>query len=186
MGGKQYHVDRDRKLQPESTRSNVMLTASIAAMIAGAPNSEPLLRSALVAIQPFTNEYDEPYTLASYTLAALALKDDARSEPALKRLRRMALSRNRGAYWSLESNTPFFGWGWAGQVETTAVVLRAFLVFGSSPHNDLVTRGLLFLNHEQDRQSLWYSTQASARVLDVLAELHYERPCFRQRVIPAI
>jgi len=122
-----------------------MLTASIAAMIAGAPNSEPVLKKALAAIKPFADEYDEPYTLASYTLAALALKDTTRSEPAIKRLRAMALSQNGGAYWSLETNTPFFGWGRAGRVETTAQVLRVFLASGVQPQDDLVARGLLFL-----------------------------------------
>jgi CD109 antigen len=169
-------VDRSRVPHPEDTRGNAMLTASIAAMIAGAPNSEPLLKNALAAIQPFANEFDEPYTLASYALAALALKDTARSEPALKRLRTMALSQNGGAYWALETNTPFYGWGRAGQVEATAQVLRAFLNSGVQAQDDLVTRGLLFLYHEQDRHSLWYSTQATARVLDVLSEITLHTP----------
>jgi hypothetical protein len=153
-----------------------MLTASIAAMITGAPNSEPLLQKALAAIQPFTDEYDEPYTLASYALAAVALKDATRAESAIKRLRALALSQNGDAYWSLESNTPFYGWGRAGQVETTAQVLHALLASGAQPQDDLVARGLLFLDHKQDRYSLWYSTQATARVLDVLAEIALRNP----------
>ena len=169
-------VDREHKPHPEDTRGNAMLTASIAAMIAGAPNTVPLLQRALPAIQPFADEFDEPYTLASYSLAALALSDVAHSEPALKRLRAMALSQNGGAYWSLETNTPFYGWGRAGQVEATAQVLRAFLNAGVQPQDDLVTRGLLFLNHERDRHNLWYSTQATARVLDVLSELSLQTP----------
>ena len=169
-------VGRDRKPHPEDTRGNAMLTASIAAMIAGAPNTEPLLRKSLAATQPFADEFDEPYTLASYALAALALKDTARSEPTIKRLRAMAHSENGGAYWALETNTPFFGWGRAGRVEATAQVLRALLAAGIPPQDDLVARGLLFLNHEQDRQSLWYSTQATARVLDVLAEIALRTP----------
>lgn len=164
-------VDRDHTPHPEDSRRNVMLTASIAAMIAGAPNSEPLLQKALAAIQPFTDEYDEPYTLAGYALASIALKDATRTEPAIKRLRAMALSQDGGAYWSLETNTPFYGWGRAGQVETTAQVLHALLASGAQPQDDLVARGLLFLDHKQDRYSLWYSTQATARVLDVLAEI---------------
>ena len=169
-------VGRDRKPHPEDTRGNAMLTASIAAMIAVAPGSEPILKKAVAATQPFAEEFDEPYTLASYALAALALKDTARSEPTIKRLRAMAHSENSGSYWALETNTPFFGWGRAGRVEATAQVLRAFLVAGIPPQDDLVARGLLFLNHEQDRQSLWYSTQATARVLDVLAEIALRSP----------
>ena len=169
-------VDRDHTPHPEDSRGNSMLTASIAAMIAGAPNSEPLLQKALTAIQPFTDEYDEPYTLASYALAALALKDTTRAEPAIKRLRTLALSQDGGAYWSLETNTPFYGWGRAGQVETTAQVLHALLASGAQPQDDLIARGLLFLDRKQDRYSLWYSTQATARVLDVLAEIALRNP----------
>jgi hypothetical protein len=164
-------VDRDRKPHPEDARGNAMLTASIAAMIAGAPNTDWILKKAVAAIQPFAEQFDEPYTLASYALATLALKDTVRSETAIKRLRATAHSENGGAYWALETNTPFFGWGRAGRVEATAQVLRALLTAGAQPQDDLVARGLLFLNHEQDRQSLWYSTQATARVLDVLAEI---------------
>jgi hypothetical protein len=97
------------------------------------------------------------------------VKDTARSQPAIARLRALALSENGGAYWNLETNTPFFGWGRAGRVETTAAVLRALLAAGAKPSDDLVNRGLLFLYHQQDRQSMWYSTQATARTLDVLA-----------------
>ncbi len=104
-------VGRDRKPHPEDTRGNAMLTASIAAMIAGAPGTEPILKKAVAATQPFAEEFDEPYTLASYALAVLALKDTARSEPTIKRLRSMAHSENSGSYWALETNTPFFGWG---------------------------------------------------------------------------
>jgi hypothetical protein len=169
-------VGRDRKPHPEDTRGNAMLTASIAAMIAGAPGAEQILQKAVAATQPFAEEFDEPYTLANYALAALALKDAARTEPAIKRLRAMAHSQSSGAYWALETNTPFFGWGRAGRVEATAQVLRALLAAGIPPQDDLVARGLLFLNHEQDRESLWYSTQATARVLDVLAEIALRSP----------
>src|SRR6202012_564844 len=119
---------------------------------------------------------DEPYTLANYALAAIAVHDTARSKPAIARLQTLALSENGGAYWSLETNTPFFGWGRAGRVETTAAVLRALLASGIKPSDDLTTRGLLFLDHQQDRQSLWYSTQATARALDVLAAIALSSP----------
>jgi hypothetical protein len=162
-------VGRDGKPHPEDTAGNAMLTASIAAMIAGAPGADPLIEKALAATQPFTESIDEPYTLANYTLAAIAVGDTARSQPAIARLRTLALSEDGGAYWNLETNTPFFGWGRAGRVETTAAVLRTLLAAGAKPNDDLVNRGLLFLYHQQDRQSMWYSTQATARTLDVLA-----------------
>ncbi len=148
-----------------------MLTASIAAMLAGAPDADPVIKRALTATQPFADSIDEPYTLANYALASLSVKDIARSTPAITRLRALALSENGGAYWTLETNTPFFGWGSAGRVESTAATLRALLASGATSRDDLVTRGMLFLDHQQDRHSLWYSTQATARVLDVLAAI---------------
>jgi hypothetical protein len=169
-------VDRDDKAHPEDTHGNAMLTASIAAMIAGAPDSEAVVHRAILAIQPFVEEFDEPYTLANYVLAALSVKDTARSEPVIKRLKAMALSENGGSYWSLENNTPFFGWGRAGRVEATAQVIRALLASGAAPQDDLIARGLIYLDHEQDRHTLWYSTQATARVLDVLAEIALRTP----------
>ena len=174
--GQWLTVDWQRLKHPEDTRGNAMLTASVAAMIAGAPESEPLMRKALAATQSFAAEFDEPYTLASNALASLALDDTERSGPAIARLRSLALSEDGGAYWSLETNTPFYGWGRAGRVESSAQVLRALLAAGAAPSDDLVARGMLFLDHQQDRQSLWYSTQATARVLDVLAAIALRTP----------
>ena len=173
-------VDRAGKAHPEDTHASIMLTASIAAMIssaaASAPGAEPLLKNALPALQPFIQEFDEPYALAGYALAAIALKDSPRAEPALQRLRTLAHTENGGAYWALETNTPFFGWGRAGRVEATAQVLRALLAAGAGPQDDLIARGLLYLDHEQDRHTLWYSTQATARVLDVMAAIALQSP----------
>ena len=50
-------------------------------------------------------------------------------------------------------------------------MLHALLAGGAATNDDLIARGLLFLDHEQDRRSLWYSTQATARALDVLADI---------------
>ncbi len=174
--GQWLTVDWQHKKRPEEKRGNAMLTASVAAMIAGAPEAESLMRKALAATQSFSAEFDEPYTLASYALASLALGDTARSGPAIARLRSLALSEDGGAYWSLETNTPFYGWGRAGRVESSAQVLRALLAAGAAASDDLVARGMLFLDRQQDRQSLWYSTQATARVLDVLAAIALRTP----------
>lgn len=169
-------VDREGKAHPEDVHGNMMMTASIAAMIAAAPKAGPVVAKALAAATLFAEEFDEPYTLASYALAAMAVKDATRSAPAIERLRGMALEENGGAYWKLETNTPFFGWGRAGRVETTAQVLRALLAADAGPQDDLIARGLLFLDHQQDRQRLWYSTQATARALDVMAEIAMRTP----------
>ena len=37
----------------------------------------------------------------------------------------LALEEGNTTYWTLETNTPFYGWGLAGRVETTALVVQA-------------------------------------------------------------
>ena len=37
----------------------------------------------------------------------------------------LSLLKKENTYWTLETNTPFYGWGLAGRVETTALVVQA-------------------------------------------------------------
>ena len=182
--GRWITLDRDGKPMTGVERGDAMLTASIAANLAETPEAAPVLSKALAGLGPFTAEFDEPYTLASYALAALAIGDKANAGPAIARLRTLALTENGGAYWALETNTPFFGWGRAGRVESSAQVLRALLAAGDKPQGDLVARGFLFLNHEQDRGGLWYSSQATARALDVLAAIALVTPAGKPSAAP--
>ncbi|MBI3484403.1 MAG: hypothetical protein HY012_04540, partial [Acidobacteria bacterium] len=77
------------------------------------------------------------------------------------------------SYWALESNTPFYGWGLAGRLETTAVVLEALARQGSVqvPADPLIGRGLLFLLRKKDHFGVWYSTQATVNVLEAMLSL---------------
>ncbi|HYP52144.1 MAG TPA: hypothetical protein VEQ42_01305, partial [Pyrinomonadaceae bacterium] len=86
--------------------------------------------------------------------------------------RTLAREEGPGLYWSLETNTPFYGWGLAGRVETTALVLQALARTSDAPGGDpLVGRGLLFLMSKKDRHGVWLSTQATINVLDALLTL---------------
>ncbi len=128
--------------QITDSRGNAMLTAYVARILAmqqkrsavapdtdARPNADakpsPLQR-ALAYLAPRTLESDEPYLIASYALAAI----DAGESPdkvavAIERLRQLAHDEAGGAYWTLETNTPFYGWGRAGRIETTALVVQA-------------------------------------------------------------
>lgn len=55
----------------------------------------------------------------------MAAGDASRAAPVIAKLRRLALSEGAPTFWPLETNTPFYGWGLAGRVETTAVVVQA-------------------------------------------------------------
>lgn len=122
-------------------------------------------------------EVDEPYLMASYALAALELKDTATAKALVVKLRSLAHDEGSAAYWSLETNTPFYGWGLAGRVETTALVVQALARYCASQtaacedEQKLVNRGLVFLLKQKDRYGVWYSTQATINVLDAMLAL---------------
>ena len=88
-------------------------------------HSSAALKRALDYLARRTDETDEPYVLASYALAAFAAGDAARAAPAIEKLRSSVHHEGDTTYWSLETNTPFYGWGLAGRVETTALVVQA-------------------------------------------------------------
>jgi hypothetical protein len=66
-------------------------------------------------------------------------------------------------------NTPFYGWGLTGRVETTALVLQA-LEKGDAARgraqepDEMISRGLLFLLKNQDPYGVWYSSLLAERV----------------------
>ena len=169
----------------ENARGSAMLTAVVARSLApnqksgeavGASLSEPIaaLNRALAYLQRRSEEIDEPYLLASYALASFAAGQFSRAETSCSRLKALAHSQADSSYWVLETNTPFYGWGLAGRIETTALVVQALanLERGGTTEEltskDLRTRGLLFLLRNKDRYGVWYSTQATTNVLDAM------------------
>jgi hypothetical protein len=74
-----------------------------------------------------------------------------------------------GVHWSSQNSSPFYGWGHAGDLETTALVVGALnqsSAFGGDA--SAVNDGLLYLLRNQDRYGIWYSGQATVRVLQAL------------------
>jgi len=127
-------------------------------------------------------EIDEPYLIASYALASMGTGDageKSRAEKAVAKLRTLACEEAGTSYWNLESNTPFYGWGLAGRIETTALAVNALKRDGATgrqgdgeKNSDLMNRGLLFLLRNKDRYGVWLSTQATINVLDTLISLN--------------
>jgi hypothetical protein len=170
----------------EISPRSAMLTAYIARMLVTAKlsadvstgndqivKSTPLaVQHALNYLQSHVDELGEPYVIASYALAALGAGDKSAFTTSVTRLRKLERREGDSSYWSLEMNTPFYGWGLAGRVETTAIVLQALSADGPSADSDpLISRGLLFLLRNQDRYGIWYSTQATINVLNAIASL---------------
>ncbi len=138
--------------------------------------SAPALKRAFDYLAPRVEEIDEPYLIASYALAAFTGNEQLRAQKATARLRALAREDDGASYWSLETNTPFYGWGLAGRVETTALVVQALArersqVAGWTDNDRLIDRGTLFLVRLKDRYGVWYSTQATINVLDALLGL---------------
>jgi A-macroglobulin TED domain/Alpha-2-macroglobulin family/MG2 domain/Carboxypeptidase regulatory-like domain/A-macroglobulin receptor binding domain/Alpha-2-macroglobulin bait region domain/Macroglobulin domain MG3 len=126
-------------------------------------------------------EIDEPYLIASYALAAMDAGEKKGVEKAVAKLRTLAREEAGTSYWNLESNTPFYGWGLAGRIETTALAVNALKRAGAAEigkagerdkAESLTNRGLLFLLRNKDRHGVWLSTQATINVLDTLISLN--------------
>ncbi|HKS82801.1 MAG TPA: MG2 domain-containing protein [Candidatus Acidoferrales bacterium] len=170
----------------EDARRSVMLTAYIARMLAesepssAASGANPQVQKvateavhrALAFLKPQIDAFDEPYAIASYALASNSAHDVSAFENSIVRLRSLEHHEGDASYWALETNTPFYGWGLAGRLETTAVVLQALAKApGSTGDDALISRGLLFLLRNQDRYGIWYSTQATIDVLHAMQSL---------------
>lgn len=167
----------------ELTSRSALLTAYVARVLAISANRKAdgdvpaALKRAFDYLALRVVEIDEPYLMASYALAALELKDSSTARALIVKLRSLAHSEGGSAYWSLETNTPFYGWGLAGRVETTALVVQALARYCATQtaacedEQKLITRGLVFLVKQKDRYGVWYSTQATINVLDAMLVL---------------
>ncbi|HET6975787.1 MAG TPA: MG2 domain-containing protein [Pyrinomonadaceae bacterium] len=173
--------DRDKRVRA------VIRTAYIARVLSSVRGEESnekteALKRSLDYLGHRAAEIDEPYLLASYALALLNLGDAARAKPIVEKLFSMALREGSTTYWALETNTPFYGWGQAGRVETTALVVQALTKYCNSSSakcetdSKSIDRALLFLLKHKDRYGVWYSTQATVNVLDALLSLLGTQP----------
>ena len=108
------------------------------------------------------------YLIASYSLVTLLAGNTEEAERVNERLRSLVHSESNRSYWDLQTNTPFYGWGRAGRLETTALTLQALLSSLLPDKDQLINGALLFLLHNKDRYGVWYSTQATINVLEAM------------------
>jgi hypothetical protein len=156
-------------------RRTILSTAYVAWTLADADDTDirASVKKALGWMAGRTQGFDEPYVIALFALASNASGDTATARDAAKRLRGLAKTEGDTMYWALETNTPFYGWGLAGRIETTALVIAALrTVEGADPVADeLVNRGVSFLLKKKDGYGVWYSTQATVAALKALETL---------------
>jgi hypothetical protein len=173
-------------------RQNAILTAYIARVLASSADEDSTqsnanqigtqsfaLKRSVAFLKPEVDKFDEPYLIASYALIATEANETNEAKRAITRLVNLAREEGAGSFWNLEANTPFYGWGLTGRIETTAIVLQALAQSQklklsdeeSSSTNSLINRGLVFLFKKKDRYGVWHSTQATINVLDALITL---------------
>jgi uncharacterized protein YfaS (alpha-2-macroglobulin family) len=175
--------------EKEDAKRSALNTAYIARVLAMEKSKEAkadkdfaaALSRSLDYLRKRIEEIDEPYLIASYALAAMDAGEKSGAEKAVTKLRTLAREEAGTSCWNLESNTPFYGWGLAGRIETTALSVNALnravaAEVGRAGEREkadsLINRGLLFLLRNKDRYGVWHSTQATINVLDALIGLN--------------
>jgi len=114
----------------------------------------------------------DAYMIGNYAIAANAMNDMHLMAQARASLAELAHPEGSSTYWNLETNTsPFYGWGNAGRLETTALAVQAL---ASSPDqnqdaNEQVSRGVQYLLSHKDPYRVWYSTHATVAAVEALA-----------------
>ncbi len=150
----------------EDNRRVKMSTTYIARTLAMLKTNKPSLDKALSYLKIRNAEIDEPYSLALYALANFDAGNFDEAEKTARRLRILAKEEGNTVYWNLETNTPFYCWGTAGRIETTALVLQVLLKSKDQNEKDLISKTTMFLLKSKDRYGVWYSTQTTINVLD--------------------
>jgi hypothetical protein len=157
----------------EDTGRTKLFTAYVARTLAVIQTTDTApLQRALDYLKVRNAETDEPYSLALYGLALLDAGNKESAAGIAKTLGKLAIEEGSAVYWKLETNTPFYGWGTAGRLETTALVTQLLIREARERKTDdtirdgLIARGTLFLLKNKDRYGVWYSTQTTINVLD--------------------
>jgi hypothetical protein len=115
-----------------------------------------------------------PYANALRLRLAIQTNDAAAAARLRDELAAAVVRGTDGAHWSSQGYSPFYGWGLAGDLEATALVLSALTLDAARPgtHSPaearLLNEALYFLLSSEDRYGVWYSGQATVRVLQAL------------------
>lgn len=133
----------------------------------GSAQYRNLLARSIAYVDQEANRLNEPYLIATYVLIASQAGDATAASRAIGQLRGLAKEEAGASYWALETNTPFYGWGLAGRIETTALATQALLQ-QHDQKDALVNRALLFLLRNKDRYGVWFSTQATIQTLSAI------------------
>ncbi len=110
--------------------------------------------------------------LDNYTLALLANafvlydRDGATAAAVIRQLLQEKKEEEGLVYWPMKGETPTFGRGKSGLIETTALACQALLRYGKHPA--IVSKINDYLVKKKDPNGTWYSTQATIQALKTL------------------
>lgn len=135
--------------------------------------AQAALKSALDLLEIHIDSWSDAYLAGNYAIAAVESGRPEHIANAESVLKRLAHREGDATYWNLEANTsPFYGWGFAGRLETTALAVTALAELQKTrpeqDRSDLISRGLQYLLTHKDRYAMWYSTQATQNVLEAM------------------
>jgi uncharacterized protein YfaS (alpha-2-macroglobulin family) len=107
----------------------------------------------------------------------LQLATDVAAKASLRaELLQTAERDGHGAHWSSPGYSPFYGWGHAGDLETTALVFDALAQKKTTANEQAINNeAMLYILDSQDRYGIWYSGQATVRVLKALLPMAIEQ-----------
>ena len=160
--------------------ANLLLTGLVARSLAaaqkvGAKVTPSSLAAAYHQLAFATDASAEPYMLAIFVLAALDSGDESILRDAPARLASLAREEQGALYWDVRTNTPFYGWGTAGRLETSAMAVSALAAWRSKHPEQIqldsvIRRGTVFLLRNRDRLGSWSSTQATVRAMQAVVD----------------
>jgi hypothetical protein len=117
----------------------------------------------------------DPYANAIRLQIALAQHDATAASRYHDELVSTVEHDRNGAHWLRRGPLPFYGWGRAGDIETTAIAFAALRSEGVAADQSLVNEILFFLIGERDEYGIWYSGQTTVRALKSLLPIAIEQ-----------
>ena len=117
----------------------------------------------------FVPAVHDPFSNALRLQIAVLRKQPMEQERLVAELASTIRHDRRGANWNADGALPFYTWGYAGSLETTAVVAQSLLTTNiGQDDRQLVDAAVLYLIDNQDGGGVWYSGQTTVRVLKAL------------------
>jgi hypothetical protein len=157
-----------------------------------APQEQESTRKAIERAATWANSsaslVHDPFANALRLQLAVLRKDPPEQQKLAAELIATAKNDSRGVYWDSEGSLPFYIWGQASSVESTALALRSLNRTSlTDTQRDIVDRAVLYLLGRVDFDGVWYTGQTTIQVLKALlpfavAQTNHSRPAQSMRI----